>query len=346
MGSNGVTMTANRRVLVTGGAGFIGSHVAAYLQSAGWEVHVADRFSYAGKVRNVSRFIREAKLWAGDLKSEEFCQKLSRFGFDFIVHLAGNTHVDNAIKDPIQFTLDNVLGTNQLLHAFESEHVEQDAVGPHCKPTLQKVVLYSTDEVFGSTPAGQIFDEKAPFNPSNAYSASKVGIEGLAKAYWTTFKMPIIVVRPCNTYGRGQHPEKAIPKFTKQILHGQPMTVHNDGTGSRDWLHTDDHARAIETLLLHGKPGQSYNLAAGDEHTDMEVASSIAYLLGRPIDITFIPGRPGHDRRYWMDPAKIRALGWTPKVPFKDGLRDAVEWTRDNQDWWDHDYIVVQGEKS
>lgn len=323
------------RVLVTGGAGFIGSHVAKYLYDRDYDVHIADRFSYAGKIRNIARFLREAKLWTGDLRSVDFCEKLAIYGFDYIVHLAGNTHVDRAIVDPVQFTMDNVLGTNQLLHAFEPGR-KYERGGPF---DLKKVIVYSTDEVFGSTPAGAIFDEKAPFNPSNAYSASKVGIEGLAKAYWTTFKMPIIVVRPCNTYGRGQHPEKAIPRFTRQVLEGQPMTVHNDGNGSRDWLHTDDHAKAIETLIEKGQVGESYNLAAGDEHSDIEVASSIAYLLSRPIDVVFVPGRPGHDRRYWMDPTKLRSLGWKPEMTFAAGLEDAVKWTRDNMDWWDHDYV-------
>lgn len=333
------------KVLLTGGAGFIGSHVSRYLLEHGYEVHIADRFSYAGKIRNIVDFLRGAKLWVGDLKSEEFCQKLAAFPFDSVVHLAGNTHVDRSITDPLSFSLDNVGGTNQLLHAFEPEPRTWKRRRTGC-PQLHRFILYTTDEVFGSTPAGQIFDEQAPFNPSNAYSASKVGIEGLAKAYATTHGMPIVVVRPCNTYGRGQHPEKAIPRFTRQALTGQPMTVHNDGTGSRDWLHTEDHASAIQILLEKSEPGQSYNLAAGDEHTDIEVANRIGDIVfgktGHKADVSFVPGRPGHDRRYLMDGTKLRSLGWKPKVPFADGLKDAVEWTAENLDWWDHDYVKME----
>ena len=315
------------KVLITGGAGFISSHVAGYLGKQGFEVHVADRLSYAGKIRNVAGNCPDAKLWMGDLKSSEFCDKLAAIGFDAVIHAAGNTHVDHSIKDPISFTLDNVLATNQLLHAFEK--------------TPTRFVIYSTDEVYGSTPAGCIFDESTSFNPSNAYAASKVGIEGLARAYFVTFGMGIVVVRSCNTYGRGQHPEKAIPRFTRQCLKGEPITVHNDGSGSRDWLHTHDHARAIRLLMEQGQPGQAYNLARGEEHTDLEVATRIAELCHTKPNILFVPGRPGHDRRYWMDGTKIRTMGWAPEVPFDWGLRDAVEWTIDNQDWWEHDYVVA-----
>lgn len=316
-----------QRILCTGGAGFITGHVAGYLESQGYEVHIADRLSYAGKIRNIAANCPKAKLWMGDLKTPDFCNKLAAFGFDAVVHAAGNTHVDHSIKDPISFTLDNVLATNQLLHAFE-------------KSLSTRFVIYTTDEVYGSTPAGVIFDEMAPFNPSNAYAASKVGIEGLARAYFITFKMPLVVVRSCNTYGRGQHPEKAIPRFTMQCINGEPITVHNDGSGSRDWLHTRDHAEAIRLLIDKGVPGEAYNLARGDEHTDLEVATKISELCRTDLKVVFVPGRPGHDRRYWMDGTKIRKLGWNPQVPFSWGLKDAVEWTIQNQDWWQHDHVT------
>ena len=327
------------RILCTGAFGFIASHIAKHLDSVGYEVHIADRLSYAGKWRNVEPLLRRAKLWIGNLAEKEFCEKLASYGFDRIVHCASNTHVDRSIADPIQFTMDNVLGTNQLLHAFEPDRLS--LVRP------DRIIVYSTDEVYGPTPPGTAFDETAPFRPSNAYSASKVGIEGLASAYFTTFGMPICVVRPSNVYGRGQHPEKAIPRFTRQALKGTPLTVHNDGGGSRDWVHTSDHARAIEVLLEKGEPGQAYNLPRNDEHTDIVVASEICNILGfhdpRAVPgIQFVSGRPGHDRRYYLNGSKIRALGWTPSVLFKDGLRDAVEWTRDaGEDWWDHDYVQV-----
>lgn len=316
------------RILCVGAAGFIGSHVSGYLGARGYDVHIADRFSYAGKIRNIANNAPNAKLWIGDIKSEEFCRKIAAHGWDAVVNFAGNTHVDNSIRDPISFTLDNVLGTNQLMHAFEKSGVQ--------------FVQYSTDEVYGSTPIGMIFDEHAPFNPSNAYAASKVGIEGLARAYFTTFGDRIVVLRSCNVYGRGQHPEKAIPRFTRQCLRGEPMTVHNDGSGSRDWLHTEDHAMAIRLLVEKGMPGEAYNVARGDEHTDLEVATRIAGLCNVEPKIVFTPGRPGHDRRYLMTGGKLRKLGWKPSVPFDWGLKDAVDWTVAHQDHWDHDHADVE----
>ena len=316
------------RILVTGGAGFIGSHVATHLLDKGHDVHIADRLSYAGKVRNVSRWLTGAKLWIGALQDDEFSNRLAAFGFDVVVHCAANTHVDRSISDPVQFTVYNVQGTNQLLDSIvKSGNIPQ------------KIILYSTDEVYGPTPAWRRFDEQTPFAPSNAYSASKVGVEGLACAYWTTHRLPVMVVRPCNTYGRRQHPEKAIPRFVGQAIRGEPITVHNDGGGSRDWLHTTDHATAIERLIEAGVPGEAYNLAAGDEHTDIEVARKVLELTGSKSDIAYVTGRPGHDRRYWMDGGKLRSLGWAPKMPFGEGFRDAVEWTMRNQDWWAHDYV-------
>ena len=314
-------------LLITGGAGFIGSHLAEYFTEHGYDVHIADRLSYAGKIRNVRRWVKDAKIWIGSLQEQEFSDRLADYGFKYIVHAAANTHVDRSISDPVQFTIYNVLGTNQLL-----DSIVKSSKIPH------RIIIYSTDEVYGPTPAGEAFDESAPFKPSNAYSASKVGVEGLASAYWVTHKLPVIVVRPCNTYGRRQHPEKAIPKFLSQALAGKPLTVHNDGTGSRDWLHTSDHASAIERLLENGIPGEAYNLAAGDEHIDDEIAHRIIKLVDdtmiRPADsasIRYTAGRPGHDRRYWMNGAKLRSLGWRPRMPFDEGFADTVKWTIEHQ---------------
>lgn len=256
--------------------------------------------------------------------------KLAQFGFDAVVHLASNTHVDHAIKNPIVFTQDNVFGTNQLLHAFE------------LYSRASRLIVYSTDEVYGATPQGERFKETQPFRASNAYSASKVGIEGLASSYRVTHDMDIIVVRPCNTYGRRQHPEKAIPRFVRQAMNERPITVHGDGTGARDWLHTSDHAAAIETLLERGIAGEAYNLAAGEEHADNEIARGILLLTNSKSDIEYIQQRPGHDRRYWMDGSKLRTLGWEPRMPFADGFKDAVEWNMKNQAHWDADYLEVR----
>lgn len=314
-------------VLVTGGLGFIGSHVAERLVVAGHDVHVADRMSYAGKVRNLGEVLRSAKLWMGDLANPEFAERLAAHGFDAVVHMAGNTHVDRAISNPLEFTRDNVLGTNTLLDALRRH--KHDG----------RVLVYSTDEVFGPTPAGERFDEFAPLRPSNAYSASKVGVEGLATAYWVTHRLQTIIVRPCNTYGTRQHPEKVIPRFVRQALAGEPLTIHRDGKGARDWLHATDHARAVEAILHEGLPGSSYNMAAGDEHTDLEIAEGVCSVLGVPIKVKSVEVRPGHDKRYWMDGSRLRLLGWHPLVPFATGFRDTVIWNAENRGWWDSDWV-------
>lgn len=272
----------------------------------------------------------KARLWVGDLKEWDACVGLAKHGFDAVVHLASNTHVDHAIRNPVVFTRDNVLATNQLLHAFQL----------HCPKA--KFVAYSTDEVYGPTPDGQRFREDQPFRASNAYSASKVGIEGLATSYFVTHDMPIVVVRPCNTYGRRQHPEKVIPRFVRQAMTGQPLTVHGDGQGARDWLHTSDHAAGVETLLESGVPGQAYNLASGDEHKDIEIAYKVLEHTGQSGDIQYIRQRPGHDRRYWMDGAKLRALGWQPRMPFTIGLIDTIKWNMENLGWFDSDIVAAR----
>lgn len=321
------------KILVTGGCGFIGSHVAEHFAGRGWEVHVADRVNYAGKVRNLEFLSGEVRLWVGDLSDREFCERLGASHFDAIVHLASNTHVDRSIVDPVRFSIDNVVATNQLLHAVEN-----------APPA--KIVVYSTDEVFGPTPYGMAFSETQPYNPSNAYSASKVGIEALARAYFITHRMPLVVVRPSNTYGRRQHPEKAIPRWTRQALAGEPLTLHGDGSGARDWLHTSDHARAIECLVERGVPGESYNLGASDEHSDAEVARAVCGVLGLSPRLRHIMQRPGHDRRYLMDTRKLRNLGWEPQMRFLDGLTDEINWAKENPEfWWRDDISVASGRK-
>ncbi len=313
------------RVLVTGGAGFIGGHVVEHLVSLGHEVVIADRFTYAAKARNLAPVLDRVALLYGDLSTGDLADRCAAVRPDWVVHMAAETHVDRAIEAPESFIVSNTVGTTRLLQALYREG---------CRYGMPaKILVYSTDEVYGSTPPGVAFDEHAPFKPSNAYSASKVGVEGITHAMWVTHRMPVVVVRPCNTYGPRQHPEKVIPKLAAQALRGEPMTVYNDGKGVRDWLYCTDHARAVVTLLERGEPGEAYNLAAGDEHCDMEIATRIAeFIYGKGINEdlvphrVFQPGRPGHDRCYRMDGAKLRALGWSPEVPFKRGFHKTMSW--------------------
>lgn len=329
------------RVLITGGAGFIGSHVTEYMVEQGHEVCVADGFTYAGKGRNLQHVLDKIHLLIGDISTGDLAQRCAAWHPDWVVHMAAETHVDRAIKDPEQFIISNVLGTTRLL---------QELYPGFSDSLFRKVVVYSTDEVFGSTPLGVKFDEHAPFNPSNAYSASKVGVEGIARSFYVTHRMPIVIVRPCNTYGPRQNPEKVIPKFVSQMLNGEPVTVYNDGKGARDWLHAYDHARAIRYLLRDGVAGESYNLGADEEHSDKDIAVRIDEILRKAGEyspeyyeapITYVPGRPGHDKRYLMDSRKLRALGWAPTIPFEEGFRDTVLWNAENWDWYQHDTVEM-----
>ena len=346
------------RVLITGGAGFIGSHVTEYMVAQGHEVCVADRFTYAGKGRNLQNVLGKIHLLIGDLSTGDLPYRCAAWHPDWVVHMAAETHVDRAIEAPEQFIVSNTLGTTRLLQELTAfwhhESSQEKLVGYDLLDTRvrgQKILVYSTDEVFGSTPVGQAFDEHAPFKPSNAYSASKVGVEGVAHSFYTTHDMPIVIVRPCNTYGKRQNPEKVIPKFVQQMLKNEPVTVYNDGRGARDWLHAFDHARAVECLLEKGEPGQAYNLGAGEEHTDLEIATYILMELQRSGHvggskrladmIQLTPGRPGHDKRYMMDNTKLCALGWEPFVDFMEGFNQVVQWNVENLDWWRHDTVEL-----
>jgi dTDP-glucose 4,6-dehydratase len=322
-----------RRVLITGGAGFIGSHVTASMVALGYEVCVADRFTYAGKGRNLAPVLDQITLLIGDLSSGDLAQRCAEWEPAWVIHLAGETHVDRAIDEPEGFIQSNVLGTTRLL-----QEIWQSGWEP------EKIVVYSTDEVFGSTEPGVAFAEDQPYNPSNAYSASKVAVEAVANSFWRTHGLPISIVRPCNTYGPRQHPEKAIPRFTAQALRGEPMTLYNDGHGSRDWLHTVDHASAVHSVLLLGQPGTAYNLAAGERHTDREIAQRIRGLVEEQTGVpqpppVYVPGRPGHDRHYLMSAHRLTALGWQPRMDFSEAFAATVRWNIDHPDWWDHDHV-------
>ena len=318
------------KILITGGNGFIGSHVTRHFVKQGHEVCVATRNTYAGKMKNIQDIVRHITLLIGDLAEPDFARACASWPAEWVIHMAAETHVDKAIIDPLRFIRANVVGTANVLHAYTA--------GQHAPPA--RMLLYSTDEVFGSTPVGVQFDEQTPYNPSNAYSASKVAVEAIARSFVVTHDLPLIVVRPCNTYGPGQHPEKVIPKFVEQIRRGVPLTVYNDGRGTRDWLHVVDHASAVETLLRSGRVGESYNLAAGEVHTDLEIAQAVIETLAPDEGTsTFVPGRLGHDARYVMDGTKLHRLGWQPDVDFREGVRETILWNAQHPEWWAHDLI-------
>lgn len=320
------------RVLVTGGAGFIGSYVVEHLLGQGHDVAVADRFTYAGKGQNLTDMLGHIDLLIGDLATGALAERCAAWQPEWVVHMAAETHVDRAISDPESFLVSNALGTTRLLNALA--YADTSA--------LQKILVYSTDEVYGPTPRGKRFDEDTPFKPSNAYSASKVAVEAIAHAFQVTHGLPIVIVRPCNTYGPRQHPEKVIPRFTTQALAGKPCTLYNDGSGARDWLYATDHARAVKTLLTHGAIGEAYNLAAEDEHSDTDVALSVCQALGVEYQATYTPGRPGHDWRYAMGGDKLMGLGWAPHVPWSEGLEQTVRWAQKHTAWHAEDSVRLR----
>lgn len=328
-------------ILITGGAGFIYSHVARYFVERGWNVTIADHFDMQGKGKNIVDILPKVRLLIGDLCTGALVERCAEICPDYVVHAASYTHVDDSIMYPERFVMNNVVGTTRLLQALWEKQGDSGT-------TPVKIIIVSSDEVYGPTPYWCFFDEHTPYNPSNAYAASKVGVEAIAQAFFTTHHLPIVIVRPCNTYASKQFPTKIIPKFIGQMLRKEPVTLYNDGGGSRDWLHADDHALAVYTLLMKGQLGHSYNLGANEEHTDADILERIQTILFQhryiesPAMVIKVPGRPGHDRRYAMDSSKLGVLGWSPEISFDCGLEETVLWNASHQDWWENDLCGVK----
>ena len=313
------------RILVTGGAGFIGSNFVRYVARAhpAWEIVVLDKLTYAGRRENLAgleerpgfRFVK------GDIADPQAVADVLP-GCDYVANFAAETHVDRSLYDAGSFIMTDVYGTFVLLEAARRA------------PGLKLFVQISTDEVYGSVESGSSA-ESDPLMPRNPYSASKAGADRLAYSYWTTYDVPVIVTRASNNYGPYQFPEKIIPLFVTHALEGIPLPLYGDGMNVRDWLHVDDHCRAIDLLIEKGAPGETYNVGGGNEVPNLDLTRRILGLLGKPETlIRRVADRPGHDRRYSLDCARLRGLGWSPQVPFDAGLRATVEWYRANEAWW------------
>ena len=313
------------RILVTGGAGFIGCNFARHVGQArpGWEVVVLDKLTYAGRRENLAdleggpgfRFVQ------GDIADKDAVAAVLP-GCAYVVNFAAETHVDRSLYDAGSFIQTDVYGTFILL---EEARRSRD---------LKMFVQISTDEVYGSVESGSSRETDA-LMPRNPYSASKAGADRLAYSYFATYALPVIVTRASNNYGPFQYPEKVIPLFVTHALDGIPLPLYGDGLNVRDWLHVDDHCRAIDLLLERGAAGETYNVGGGNEVRNVDLTRRILSLLGRPDSlIRPVQDRPGHDRRYSLDCAKLRALGWAPQVPFEEGLRRTVDWYRAHEAWW------------
>ncbi len=306
------------KLLVCGGAGFIGSHFARIRATEhGDDVVVLDKLTYAGRRENLADF--DHRFVLGDI-ADAAAVTAALPGIDAVVNFAAETHVDRSIAEPDAFVRTHALGTHTLLEAARAAGV--------------RYLQVSTDEVYGSIDEGT-FTETSPLAPSSPYSATKAGADLLVLSYFHTYGMETVIVRGSNNYGPYQYPEKLIPLMVLNALHGDSLPVYGDGQQVRNWIHATDFARAIGHVLEHGVPGEVYNAGGPDECPNLEVVNRIIAATGASTDlIEYVADRPGHDVRYSLSSEKVRALGWEPRVAFAEGLEETVGWYRDNEAWW------------
>jgi dTDP-glucose 4,6-dehydratase len=312
-------------VLVTGGAGFIGSNYVRHALAAhpDWRVTTLDKLTYAGRLENLKTVMEHPRheFVKGDVADPALAGPLVADA-DLVVHFAAETHVDRSILNAGEFITTDVFGTFVLLEAAREAK------------RLTRFVQISTDEVYGSVPEGSS-RETDELKPRNPYSASKAGADRLAYSYWATYEVPVVITRASNNYGPNQFPEKVIPLFITNAMDDRPLPLYGDGLNERDWLHVSDHCRAIDTVIESGKPGEVYNIGGGSEVKNADLTRQILALLGKPESlIRHVQDRPGHDRRYSLDTSKLKSLGWKPRVPFDQGLAETVAWYRQNEWWW------------
>jgi dTDP-glucose 4,6-dehydratase len=313
-------------ILVTGGCGFIGSNFIRYFlrEHPSASIFNLDKLTYAGNPANLRDIERDARYHFihGDICDAMLVRDLvKRENIQTIIHFAAESHVDRSIADASDFIRTNVLGTHTLLEAALSEHVE-------------RFIHISTDEVYGSTDAGS-FKEGDPLNPSSPYSSSKAASDLIARSYFITHGLPVIITRCTNNYGPYQYPEKLIPLFITNLLEGRKVPVYGSGTNVRDWIHVIDHCRAIDCLLEQGSPGEIYNIGGDNERSNLDITRRILHLLGKDESwIEYVKDRPGHDFRYSLDSSRLKALGWKQDYSFEQGLFDTVAWYTTNSWWW------------
>jgi dTDP-glucose 4,6-dehydratase len=315
------------RVLITGGAGFIGSNFIRHVlkNRPQWQVVNFDFLTYAGNLANLEgisdsdqyRFIK------GDISNPEDVKNVFADGFDYVINFAAESHVDRSLYDPSLFLKTNVLGIQILLNQAMNSKVE-------------RFLHISTDEVYGSLGNDGLFREDWPLKPNSPYSASKASADLMCRAYYETFGFPVIITRSSNNYGPYQFPEKLIPFFITKALNNEQLPLYGDGLNVRDWLYVEDNCGGILAALEKGKPGESYNIGGGNEMTNLEITRIILRTISKPQSlIKYVKDRPGHDRRYALDIGKAKTeLGWRPAMDFRDGLEVTVKWYLANEKWW------------
>jgi dTDP-glucose 4,6-dehydratase len=313
------------RVLITGGAGFIGSHYVRHALAAhsDWSVTVLDKLTYAGNLSNLEAVKDHARyrFLRGDIASRQDVDKATEGGVDLIFNFAAETHVDRSIGEPEGFIRTDIFGAYTLLEAARSLKVKA-------------FVQISTDEVYGSVGQGHSRETDA-LMPTNPYSASKAAADRLAYSYFATYGLPVYIGRASNNFGPNQYPEKVIPLFITNALQDLPLPLYGDGQNVRDWLFVSDHCEALDVIVERGAPGEVYNIGGGNERRNIDITGLILDRLRKPRTLLrHVADRPGHDRRYALDCSKIRALGWTPRMPFDRGLEETIVWYTENRAWW------------
>jgi len=314
------------QLLITGGLGFIGSNFIRHMldQYPHCTITNLDKITYAGNPANLSDYDKDPRYFfiKGDICDSQCVELLfSQHPFDAVIHFAAESHVDRSIHDASSFVTTNVLGTQILLNAA-------------LRHGTGKFIHISTDEVYGSINAGS-FKETDPLNPSSPYSASKAGSDLLARSFFITHGLPVIITRCTNNFGPFQYPEKLIPFFVTNLLRGKKVPVYGTGMNVRDWIYVKDHCRAIDFLLRHGTPGEIYNIGGGHELSNLEITHQILSILNKDsASIEFVKDRPGHDWRYSLDFSKLRKIGWEPRSTFEDALKETVDWYVQNSGWW------------
>lgn len=315
------------KILVTGGAGFIGSNFVHYLRKhyPDYHVIVVDKLNHQGNIENLASVKHDIEFHKVDILEEDKIEPIFKDGLDYVVHFAAETNVDRSIENPDAFVESNVLATNILLRLSRDNGVN-------------RFHHVSTDEVFGSLELGSTdkFNEHTPYDPRSPYSATKAGSDHLVRSYFHTYGLDVTISNCSNNYGPYQVPENIVPVFSLMAMQDKPLTIYGDGKSVRDYLFVEDHCRAIDLILHKGKAGEQYCVGGGQEQNGIQIADGVLSLLDKPAELKkFVADRPGHDRRYAIDYAKLqRELGYEPSVTFEEGLRQTIDWYKQNEAWW------------
>ena len=329
-----------KKILITGGAGFIGSHVVRRFVNnyPEYQIYNLDALTYAGNLENIKDIEDKTNynFIKGDIVDETFINELfSIHNFDGVLHLAAESHVDRSIEDPLAFVKTNVIGTMNLLNAAKKQW--KDNFGG------KRFYHISTDEVYGSLGAEGLFTETTPYDPNSPYSASKASSDHFVRAYGETYGLPYVLTNCSNNYGSYHFPEKLIPLFINNIINNKPLPVYGDGNYTRDWLFVEDHAIAIDLVFHKGKNHETYNIGGFNEWKNIDLVKLLCQIMDEKLGrekgksqelITYVKDRPGHDLRYAIDASKInKELGWKPSVTFEEGLEKTINWYLNNDEW-------------